>query len=85
MLSERFEAADLKDGQKVVFRVVGKEILDIRSTHEMRYWDGIVNGDPIEDGEGSFFVQLWCDRESREATNVMVHSTNLVAILPKGF
>ena len=77
----KFNREDFQMSSLVVFKTTGYEIVDVTNRIELRYWDGRVNGAVAEDGNGSFFVPLWCDRMNREATTVMVHASNIVAIL----
>lgn len=76
-----FNREDFQMSSLVVFKTTGYEIVDVQNRIELRYWDGLVNGEVAEDGNGGFFVSLWCDRMNREATTVMVHASNIVAIL----
>jgi hypothetical protein len=70
-------------GAKVRFKTSGSEIADVRSNTETLYWSGHVNGNPICDDHGTILaVPVWCERENREATTVIVVVDNIVSITP---
>jgi hypothetical protein len=67
---------NLKMGDAVTF-VDGNALADVRDTHKARIGRGFVNGEPIIT-EGPVYWPLWCEREGREATTVMVPETNII-------
>jgi hypothetical protein len=65
---------EMENGDIIRFKTSGYEIADVRNPDPPKEWTGVMVGGPNET-----HVVLWCERERREATNVLVRLDNIIA------
>lgn len=68
-------------GATVHFKVTGLEIKDVNSNSKIPHWEGTINGNPICDEKNTpIYIPVWCERENREPTTVMVAVSNILSV-----
>ena len=72
----------LEMGDEVTF-ADDNAIADAREMHKARIGRGFVNGDAIETPNGAIYWPVFCEREGREATTIMVAESNIVTRFQK--
>ncbi len=65
---------EMQNGDIIRFRTTGYEIADVRNPNPDPEWTGVMAGGPNDT-----HVVLWCERERREATNILVALDNIIA------
>jgi hypothetical protein len=65
----------IERGDFVKFKTTGYEIADIRNPNPPKEAAGFCNGN-CEGG----YVPVWCERENREATTIMVSADNVIEV-----
>lgn len=63
----------MKNGQRITFKTTGHEIADVRNPNPAPTASGYALDDP-KDG----YIPVWCERENREATTIMVKVENVI-------
>lgn len=64
---------EMENGDIIRFRTTGYEIADVRNPNPPKEWTGVMIGGP-----SATHVVLWCERERREATSVLVALENVI-------
>ena len=65
----------MKDGQEITFKTTGYEVADVRNPNPAPTAGGWINGE-VKDG----YVPVWCQRENREPTTIMVAVENVIQV-----